>query len=298
MKNRITIGIFLLIHITSIHACDICGCSISGFSSVLPLFQKNFAGIRYSSGRYEARHLHEEGNISKESSVTTEFYGRYYLAERVQAFWSLPWNVKTRKEPGQSFKTSGFGDVILGLNYTLLNRNRDSFRLKHLWLAGAGVKLPTGSTGLHHQDELPGLALQPGTGSFDCLFSSMYTIRYRRIGLSTDVQYRMNNQNKEFYAFGNRFGTSSRLFFWKKAGKNCNILPGTGVLIEKTGKDYENGYEVTESGGQLLAVSGGLEGYYKKGMLSINFIVPVSQNLSLGYIKAYPRLQISGGLMF
>lgn len=289
-------GIVALLYMSNTYACDVCGCSISnGFSSVLPQFQANFIGLRQSFTHFEVTHPGEQV-VHKESSYTAELWARYYVHRRVQVLFSLPFNKKTSIADNGMTQTHGIGDMQAGLNYTLINRNRDSQRFKHLWLVGAGVKLPTGAWKQTLNDDLLPEAMQPGSGSIDYIYSTMYTVRYRKIGLSNDLQYRVNYGNGRDYAFGNKFSAGSRVFYWKRTKKNCNVIPSTGVLIEKIGYDYQYGQAQQGTGGQVLSASLGCEFYYKRIALSCLGSYPLQQQL--GYIKAMPRVQLTTSLIF
>jgi hypothetical protein len=297
-KYLLIISITLYYAIQPAVGCDVCGCSVSGgFSSVLPQFQKNFIGLRSSFARFESRHT-DDHHVSDEKSHTTELWARYYPHKRIQLIASLPYHSKQQQGELSSYQVRGWGDLVLNVNYTVLNRNRDSFKWKHLWLLGAGVKLPTGKTNFTNAGEELNPSIQPGSGSLDYLYNTSYAIRYKKVGLSNDLQYRLNYENRDKYAFGNKLSLSSRIFYWKKFRKNCNVVPGTGVLIEKMDKDYQAGYVQAETGGRIDYLTAGCEVYLKRFFFSCQYLYPFEQNLANGYIKALPKLQFNSCFIF
>lgn len=278
--------------------CDICGCAIgSGFSSVLPQFQKNFIGLRATFSRFESRHP-DNGILIEDRSQSTELLLRYYLHKRVQFIGSMPYNIKSQKEEGHVTKTIGPGDLAVSLNYTILNKKEDSFRFKQLLLAGAGLKLPTGKSTISNDQGLLNQALQPGSGSLDYLFNASYSIRYKRTGIGNDLQYRMNGENRRKYAFGNKITVASRCFYWIRLGRNYKILPAVGFLYEKMDNDRQDGYVQPYTGGHIYSTSAGCELYYKDLFFSGQYIHPFSQSLSAGNMNSLPRLQINIYQMF
>lgn len=296
MKQILITGFLVLLYMNEAQACDVCGCSIgNGFSSVLPQFHTNFIGLRQGFTRSEATHP-DENAVHKESSYTAELWARYYVHKRVQVLASLPFNKKTSDAGTSASTTNGIGDLQLSMNYTLINRNRHTQRFKQLWLVGAGVKLPTGAWKQSVNNDLLPEAMQPGSGSLDYIYTTMYTIRYRKVGWSNDVQYRINYENGRSYAFGNKLTAGSRIFYWKNIRKNCNVIPSTGVLMEKMGYDYQYGQAQQGTGGQVVSASIGCELYYKRVALSCFGSYPIQQQL--GYIKAMPRIQLTTSLLF
>lgn len=296
MKRILITGFLVLLYMKNANACDVCGCSIgNGFSSVLPQFHTNFIGIRQGFTSFETTHP-DENTVHKESAYTAELWARYYVHRRIQVLASLPYNVKTSHEGITGTRTRGVGDLQLSMNYTLINRNKDTQRFKHLWLVGAGVKLPTGAWRQSAGDDLLPEAMQPGSGSLDYIYTTMYTIRYRKIGWSSDLQYKINYENGRSYAFGNKLSAGSRVFYWKNIRKNCNVIPSTGVLMEKIGYDYQYGQAQQGTGGQVVSASLGCELYYRRIAISCLGSYPLQQQL--GYIKAMPRLQLTTSLIF
>ncbi len=290
---------FVLINIQITEACDICGCSIAnGSSSILPQFQKNFIGIRGSYARYNSHHIDDQQNINRETSISTELWGRFYLRKRLQLIAALPYNIKSQVEKGTKTEIKGIGDATLGINYTLVNINKDSLKWKHLLLAGAGIKLPTGKSNIHTGNDETNIALQPGSGSFDYLFNVLYTVRRRKLGISNDVQYRLNYENPDKYQFGDKLSLASRIFYWKNITRSCSVLPYTGVLLENMGKDYQNGYAQDATGGHIYCITMGCEVYYKSLLLAFNYSHPFNQNLSDGNVKSFPRLQFNTSFLF
>ncbi len=298
-RNFTLILLFFWRFTLNLSACDICGCSISsGFSGILPQYQKHFIGVRTTYSRFEAYHPENTGIINYQNSASTELLGRYYPHRRVQFIASLPYNVKVQKEENSVVRSSALGDLAVNMNYTLLDRSRDSFKWKHLLLMGGGMKLPTGKNNVSDDKGELIPAMQPGSGSIDYLLNLTYIIRYKKYGLANDLQYRMNNANSKQYAMGNKLTVAPRLFYWINAGRFCKIIPGAGALIEKMDKDLQKGYAQDMTGGSLYSASASCEVYYRDCLLSCQYVKPFRQHLGDGYLKSLARVQVSAYLMF
>lgn len=298
-KNIIFLSLLVLSNISSMTACDVCGCSIgNGFSSILPQFNKNFIGLRGSFARYNSHHPDDFENINYEKSSSMEVWGRFYIHKRIQLIAVLPYNTKSQTEKGVTTTVSGLGDASATINYTVINKNVDSFKWKHLLLVGAGIKLPTGKNDISENNTLLNIYLQPGSGSFDYLFNMLYTVRHNKLGLSNDVQYRINYANSSNYEFGNKFSYIARAFYWQNINKSCNLLPSAGVLLESFAKDYNNGFVQNETGGTINSLTVGCELYYKKLLFSINYNQPITQNLSDGNVQMLSKLNMHASFLF
>ena len=282
-----------------LNACDICGCSLNnGFSSILPQYQKSFLGLRGSVMNFEATHADQGGKKVFQNSTSVELFGRCYLHRRVQMVVSLPYNIKLQKESGAITSTRALGDAMVNFNYLLIDKRKDSMRWKHLLLLGGGIKLPTGKNNVQNTGDLVNQAMQPGSGSIDYILTTSYIIRHREFGLINDFQYRFNTENTNKYAFGNKLTAGSRCFYWKRLGRNSQVMPSGGVLLENMQSDYLNGYKQAYTGGQMISASAGFEYYYKDVFISSQYLYPLKQSLGGGLLKAMPRLQITACYMF
>jgi hypothetical protein len=99
------------------------------------------------------------------------------------------------------YDTWGFGDTVLGARQAL------PLPFPGSAMVSFGVKLPTGKTSLIDSfDNLPlDPVLQPGTGSFDFLFSGQYSRSFDspRLDVSLQASYQANTANDSRYRFGN-----------------------------------------------------------------------------------------------
>ena len=289
----------LLIYFQTTKACDVCGCSIgNGFSAILPQFQKNFVGIRTTLSNFESNSIHTPYSKNKESSVSIELWTRIYLHKKIQLIASLPYNFNTQVESNLTHHINGLGDAVALINYSIINRNQDSLKWKHLLLAGVGLKLPTGKFLVSTNNSEPIIGLQTGTGSLDYLYNLIYTIRHNRWGSYNQVLYQYNLANKVKYEFGNKLNIHSKVFYWHTLKNASNLLPSFGVSTDKVAKDYKEGYVQSQTGGFVNSLTLGCDWYYKSYLFSCNYYQPIYQNLGEGTITAKNKLQINASLLF
>ncbi|NOY71189.1 MAG: transporter [Gammaproteobacteria bacterium] len=96
--------------------------------------------------------------------------------------------------------SSGFGDVSITGKYAFL------ITIRHLFVGGLGVKLPTGEYKLlNGEGNINEPTVMPGTGSYDFLLSGHYSYQWqpRQLDSFIALQYRLNTKNKLDYQFGN-----------------------------------------------------------------------------------------------
>lgn len=280
------------------NACDVCGCSIGGTNfGILPQFHKHFIGIQYNFRNFNSEHLilgTETKSISTESFQKVELRGRFNLSKRIQLFVFLPLSINQQTENNLISKISGLGDISTFANYSIYN-NGDSLnkKWKHNFQLGVGFKLPIGKYNtLNNNNEL-NPNIQTGTGSFDILLDVIYTVRYRKIGLNNSTIYRFNNSNSNNFQFGNRYTFATNLFYWANI-KGYSLLPSIGAIYENTQKDKHNNAILTQSGGNTLLSSIGLDFYYRKFSFGTNIQIPTYQDNNITKSK----LKFSTTLLF
>lgn len=282
MKKVFFIAIALLAaHVTM--ACDVCGCSLGGsYFGILPQFNKNFVGLRWSQARFHAYMNHQSDYLKPETSNDTyqklELWGRYYVNKRIQLFAFIPYSFNSMKGTEQVVSSHGLGDITLIGNYLLLNTGEDKTKkFKHTWMAGAGVKLPTGDSNLEDKGVLVNPNFQLGTGSLDFLLSTVYTLRYQKAGLSVESGYKINTRNRNDYVFGNQFHASSQIFYWQNAGLFA-FLPNAGVYFEQAAKHRDGTILQANTGGSSVQLMAGLETYVEGFTVGFTYKHPVNQH--------------------
>ncbi len=289
---------FLLLQVSPIFACEICGCSNgSSFYGILPQSHKGFVGLRYSYRSYDS-HLSSPTLKSKEDFWKAELWARAYPFKKVQVFAFVPYlmNQQTILSTGKKLNLNGLGDITLLANYNLLNTLADTsvHRFNHNLLIGGGVKLPIAKYQFDvlNDAEVANANFQLGTGSTDFIANVVYTLRYQAWGLNYDATYKINTQNAETYQFGNRFTTNLSVLYSKNIGDNLTLMPNAGVSYEHAQLDRKYNIRNAQTGGYTSWGNLGLESYYKGVSMGVNYQIPLKQNLSEGEQIANARLNV------
>ncbi|HEX5169992.1 MAG TPA: hypothetical protein VFW11_12530 [Cyclobacteriaceae bacterium] len=286
MKRTIYILLFAgMITSMEVDACDVCGCSLGGgYFGILPQFNKNFVGLRWSQAKFysymnhQSEYTHDE--YSNDTYNKVELWGRFYINPKLQLFTFIPYNYNQMEGSEQNVTASGMGDVSLIANYLLINTGMDTIKLfKQTLSLGGGVKLPTGKYNLADQGALVNENFQMGTGSTDFVISAMYTLRYKQIGSNFETGYKINTANQNDYRFGNQFHASYQLFYWQNL-KGIALLPNAGVYYEQGDYHKDDGIIQSNTGGSALLATVGLETYFGQFTVGFNYKHPLVQHFN------------------
>jgi hypothetical protein len=258
----------------------------------MPQFHRHFVGLRYTQRNLVTEQL--PSIIEQIPDLTTdeqyhslELWGRFYPHPRLQVFAFVPFNHFAQTNNGATTSKQGLGDATLLLNYALFDTG-DSLgnAWKHQLLLGGGVKLPTGKfnpsedeTGNYHP------AQQTGTGSWDYLFSALYTLRYQKWGLQSSTGLRLNTANQHRYWFGNRWLGDLRFFRILRKGRT-SLIPNLGIQYETNEKDKLEGESRKFTGGESLSGLAGVQFFLGNFSIDFSIQVPVYQHLSAGRLTA------------
>jgi hypothetical protein len=297
--KRFFITILLFTLFLSSRACDICGCGVGNFNPYLfPHLSKNFVNFSYQY-RYYKTHFVENGEEmnNRERYNTFSLTGQYSPFKNLQLMTVLPFQVNRQSGPEGNKSLNRLGDIVFLANYKLLDKitGKEKNMLRQTLLAGAGIKLATGD---YHFDEaneshVGNSNFQAGTGSTDYLLNTYYSIRYRKISVSTGFTYKMNTENKLGYRFGNRLLNVTQLKYIKDI-KNFSIIPSVGISFEKMQGDKQDGVKVDRSrtGGYNTQLLLGADFNTAKWAMGVNYTASVKQNLAAGQIDARPGVNI------
>jgi len=262
-------------------ACDICGCALGGnYFGILPLYNKNFVGVRWSQARFHS-YIAPTQYLSAQQSDDTyskvELWGRYYITKRIQLFAFIPYAYNNMNGTDQVVYASGLGDINILANYVIANTGESQSDFKHMLIAGGGVKLPTGKFDLTDKGKIINRNFQMGTGSVDFNLNAVYTLRYKKTGINLETGYKINTRNSHDYLFGNQYRASAQLFIWQEVGI-FSFLPHAGINYEQAAMHKDGDIIQTNTGGTAWLGSGGLDIYIKRFTIGVNYQKPVSQH--------------------
>lgn len=304
MKKTFSLMLTAWAMVTSAYACDVCGCSASNqYLGILPGANLNFIGFQYQYNSFTSNHPslfeHQPDEHSTDHYNTFQLWGRYNAGRRLQLFAFVPYRYNIQQTDSAATRSSGAGDVSFLANAVLIKERAAANGWQQQLLAGGGLKLPTGRyTGITALDKQGLPNMQPGTGSWDFIVNSNYTLRHKSVGVNMDAAYTMTLPNAERYKYGNRLNAGILGFYALKRGA-VSLLPQAGVRYEYTLHDYDN-YDRKwlneQSGGYMCFATAGVQAYYKQLGLRLTYQLPVSQHYAGGYVTA--KQKVDAGVFF
>lgn len=295
-KNIVLVLLVSLLFFNNAFACDICGCGNgSSFVGLLPRSGNALVGIRHQTSRFTS-HGYSNFYHTEETYQTTELWGRFFPAKKLQTLVFLPYRQNERYEVRSSTNTQnkGLGDAIILAHYNVFNSFLDSTNTSGIsqnLMLGGGVKLPTGKFEETFNSEAVNPNYQLGTGSTDFLLSAIYLIKYKNWGINTELGSRITTKNKDDYQFGNRINGAIKLFYVKNINL-FSVMPNAGIMVDYATQDKQKSSVVMNTGGHLVASTFGLETYLKKVNIGFNYQMPLVEKLGGGEIKAKSQFQV------
>lgn len=278
-------------------ACDICGCSASAnFLGILPQYQKHFVGLSYQYQSFTSTHPEQDGttpSTSQDYFHSTTIWGRFYPLKRLQLFAFVPYQYNYAKEGGKTSLLNGMGDVMVSANYIIIQDKNIGKDWQHNLVAGAGIKAPTGRTGIINNEGIIINNMQPGTGTWDFSGSTIYTIRHKKTGANIEATYRIGTTNNQGYRYGNRLNIATTAFLWQKAGA-INLLPQLGIKYLQSDEDFNNyEYQIANpySGGHQWYGSVGVGLYLKQLSFTAAYNLPLSSSYAKGLVTNHSRYE-------
>jgi hypothetical protein len=307
---KIYLSALLLFVSTSVMACDLCNC----YLGINPNYNQNGFGIRYRDRSYFGEHSHDNLPLARvahdltatstsvqaeERYRTTELWTRWYPFKKLVLQASIPVSYNTYMVTGEAaFITQGLGDIIVLAQYQIYNTTPvegNNFRQRAF--IGGGIKLPTGAYNKKAEGDELDPHMQIGTGSVDYLTVATYIFKYKSLGYSADVTYKINTANSNDFQFANRLNVSGTFFYQKKIAA-ITLMSGAGLYYEQAGYDKALGVKQINTGGNALLVNTGLDTYFKRFSLNLVAQLPVSENLNGNQAKGQTRYIVGVGYYF
>ncbi len=273
--------------------CDACGCSASGGSmGFASMLNAHFVGLRYFHQHYQSNDgLYSNSPWYDEQFNTVQLWARIPIIKRVQLSVLAPYHFHERETKKGNQNLSGLGDITLMAMYQLYQTHTDSTYFAHTLQLGAGVKLPTGKFNEANSGSL-NPSFQAGTGSWDYSLATEYTLRHKKIGLNTMMQYVFKTVNERAYQFGDQFNYAATVFYLYE--KNTySLAPQLGIAAEHYQANKQHGLQLEDTAGQVLFGKIGAEAGREKFSLGMSFMWPLQQDLAAGNLKAIARWSLN-----
>ena len=290
--------LFLLLGIMLIplenKACDLC----SIYTNLEPNDLKNSFGFNYrhrtfSESRIDYSTLsntnkHAIGNTVVSDAISQEerfnsydLWMNYFISKSWQLNASISFSDNSYLENDSLVHNiAGVGDLSILFKHLIFNTKKtDTSHWAFRLIAGGGAKLPTGKYnqpymvspqinqkgnvvyGVPYSELDP--HLQSGTGSVDLIFLTEVQLKYKSIGFSNNLSYRINSTNSNQFRFANRLNMNSYFFTLIPIGKQM-LVPNIGYTWEYSKKDKLQGEDYMHSGGFASFLCSGVKYYFKE----------------------------------
>lgn len=279
------------------HACDVCGCSISGTGmGLMSAFRTNFASLTWQQVAFQGSLLHGSG--SYDQFHTLDLNVRYHVSARWKVQWQQPYRINIRDTQGEISKLHGIGDARASINYTLLPNVGENLK----WYAelGIGAQLPTGAYNAEiHTLDLPE-NFNVGQGNWALLFQPRLIVQWQQAGLLAAAMHQRNTASRSGYTFGNQLAAQLQAFYqFNLKSSDRWLSPYIGLIHERIEQDrYANGTLVSGTSGTGWFLNAGMSFKLPSIMCSASIATPQRQMYSLSEVTAQNRVMVQVSYLF
>lgn len=273
--------------------CDACGCSASGgsmgFSS---LINAHFIGVRYFHQKYQTNEMiYADSPWKDEHYNTIQLWGKIPVANKLKLMLLVPYHFHSKDNMNEDKKIAGLGDINTMLSYSVYKTKNDSAQFFHDLQIGGGVKIPSGKYKEANNGSV-NPSFQLGTGSWDYSILAEYVVKRKQWGINNMLNYIIKTENDKNYQFGNQLNYSSTLFYVKEWNKLV-VIPQVGIAGEVYDANTNHNQTVLNTKGDILFGKFGVEMGKDRFGFGVNAMLPISQNLTGGRVKADYRFSLS-----
>ena len=280
-------------HVLLVDACDAGGCSASGGSmGFASMLNANFVGIRYFNQKYRSNDgLYSNSIWYDETFNTTQVWARSPVMKKLQVSVLLPYHFHSRETQSGNQSISGLGDLTVLAMFQLYQTHKDSTFFAHTLQVGGGLKAPTGEFDNANSGSV-NPSFQVGTGSWDYLLATEYTLRRKQFGFNSLLNYVIKTENSKFYRFGNQFNYAGT-FFYLYEKNQYSFAPQLGFAGEVFASNFQRKQMVRNTSGDIVFGRVGFEFGKDRFSLGANAMIPINQNLTGGNVEAKYRWSVN-----
>jgi len=279
--------------ITSLSACDACGCGVGGSGfGLLGLYRSNFVGLQYGYADFQSFYTSGEPTGTEDAFHTTTLALRFSPVRNLRLQLSQSYHANRRTGDAGNQQLDGYGDLRIGAVYTLLKDQPVSGN-KRLYLeAGADLFLPTGR---YVADPLEDYFLpdnfSPGRGAMAYSPNFLTVLNGGRLGVSLNGEVRWHGKTKQNYRFGTEARFVAQVFSELPLGERNTWVPFAGLQFDHTSANQSrNGNPVHATGGRAWMGRTGAQVRFPRITCGTTISIPIHTDFANGEVR--------GGLRF
>lgn len=267
-------------------ACDVCGGGGGSYNPFLfPHLSRSYVGMNYLYRHY---HTHAPDGTTSTAFSTIMLTGQYKVAERLQLAAFVPYQLGSLQSPTRNKTQNGLSDISLLASYRLWDR--EGKQLRQSLIAGAGVKLATGTYTPVSSDAALNRNFQLGSGSTDFLVNGIYRLGWKAWSLAAVGAYKYNTANRLGYRYGNQLTLGGTLA-WRKDLRHFSVSPYLQLVNEKQYADADNHVPQADTESSNLYTGGGVDLSTKRFTLGAAYQF-VAGGIASGEFNSAPRLTL------
>ncbi len=255
----------------NVHSCDNCAGTMSAQIGLLGDIDKNSFGLLYRLSNFEI-----SSNYGKTYDVFQhiEAFGNYYIDDKWQAGFNLPFKFNQRENEDGMRSMLGFSDISLHLGYLWSKRlpNEKFFGSNSRFT----LKLPTGNyiSDIHDQD-LP-QSFNIGNGSWGYSLSNNTLISYKKWTSILSLSISKFSKSSSGYLFGSQGQFLLMQQYSLQLNRSVILLPRTGISYSYISQDrYKNGNADQETGQEIMNALFEINMNHKNLIFSNSFSLPL-----------------------
>jgi hypothetical protein len=235
--------------------------------------------MNYQFRSYNSTHqplFNEPITHSNEQFERLDLSGTVRIAQRWQLKTILPYCWNSQQKEGSIYRSSGLGDIQLSSTYFLVNRVDSTGKYRFRLALGGGVKLPTGTYTMPHDDRL---ILFPGTGTIDGLLHGACFLQRNKWSFSSEISAMIRGANQYHYSPGSVINTT---LFAQRQHNNFSLF--SGFQFARNGNDYLLQVAAADSPtkGSILSAVFGATAKWNQLVFQGNAHIPLYQSLGGG----------------
>ena len=284
MFKNISIGLILLCSINS-YACDVCGTSSLGSTSLYNLVNQKMIGISYRQGHssYRDRSFEEWSYTAYKQVININ--SMWNITNALQAEVNLPVENNKRTYLNYSEDNTSLGDIQLGGNYFF---QLDSLKT---WVIRSSILSEVSFTKINpvFADRMN---MQSTSRSIDGILSLGILKKWNAFNLFVNSKYKHSFIEFIDYRFGDVWMNEISLMYNVSIANNLFLIPQGGMYLESKKYDFENNREQHGTASENTFVKSGLQINYNKWYVGGDFSIPIYQKVIERGISQKSRMNI------